>query len=87
MRLPPMVMRVLFWIFFLGADLAHDACVGDVTVSINRDVMQVYGSEGVGTGHPGLQWVGHGAANALAQATEFIGIRFVPCFFVLGMVS
>jgi hypothetical protein len=49
-----MVMRVLFWIFFLGADLAHDACVGDVTVSINRDVMQVYGSEGVGTGYPGL---------------------------------
>ena len=71
----------------MQADLTHDVGVGDVTVSISRDVMQVYGSEGVRSGDMGLHRVGLGAANALAQESQFICIRCVPRVFVHWVVT
>ncbi len=73
----------MVWIFLLRTDLADDHGVADFLALVERDVVVVNETEGVGTCYPLAIW--HMArTNALAETTKFVGIGGIPRGFVRG---
>jgi hypothetical protein len=60
--------------------------VADFLALVERDVVVVDETEGVGTCSPLAIWHRAGT-DALAETTEFIGIRGIPCGFVMGVTT
>jgi hypothetical protein len=58
--------------------------VADFLALVERDVVVVDETGGVGTCYPLAIWRRAGT-NALAETTEFVGIGGIPCGFVTGV--
>ncbi len=65
-------------------DLADDHGVADFFALVERDVIVVDETEGVGTCYPLAIWRRAGT-DALAEMTKFIGIGGIPRGFVMGV--
>jgi hypothetical protein len=65
-------------------DLADDHGVADFLALVERDVIVVDETEGVGTCYLLAIWRRAGT-NALAEMTKFVGIGGIPRGFVMGV--
>ena len=71
---------------FFGTDFANDLGVSDFFAAVGRDVVVVNYKEGDGAVDVlvGAFWVG---AYALAEASEFVGVGFIPNLVELGVFA
>ncbi len=74
------------WIVLLRTDLTDDHGVADFLALVERDVVVVDETEGVGTCYPLAIWRRAGT-NALAETTKFVGIGGIPRGFVMGVTT
>ena len=63
---------------FVGADPSYNTGVGDVTLVVLGDGMEVNGSEGICACDGLLGRVSGVQANALAEVSQFVGVGCVP---------
>ena len=70
---------------FVGADLAYNPGVGDVTPAVLGNSMEVNGPEGICAHDAWLGRVLGIHADTLAEASQFVGVGSVPYCFVGGV--
>jgi hypothetical protein len=69
------------------SNVTYHSRVGNVRYPVTRDITELDGVHGVGTGHPLCGRLCRVLAHALAQASNFFGVRSVPHDFVLGITT
>ncbi len=74
------------WIILLRTDLADNHGVADFLALVERDVVVVNETEGVGTCYPLAIWR-RARTDASAETTKFVDIGGIPRGFVTGVTT
>jgi hypothetical protein len=74
------------WIVLLRTNLADNRGVTDFLALVERYVVVVDETEGVGTWYPLAIWR-RARTDALAETTKLVGIGGIPLCFVMGVMT